>query len=82
MIPYNVYTYEHVSMGACSIQDALGVLKQEYKQQFLDNLETWNCIPGKGMDKQMCDLIKYSSFLFVRWIVRFLWVDIVFRDWM
>ena len=35
--------------------------KKEDKQQFLDNLETWNCILGKGMDKQMFDLMKYSS---------------------
>ena len=29
VMPYNVYTYENVSMGACSIQDALDVLKKE-----------------------------------------------------
>ena len=28
---------------------------------FLDNLENWDCILGKGMDNQMFDLIKYSS---------------------
>ena len=27
-MPYNVYTYEHVSMGACSVQDAFDVLKK------------------------------------------------------
>ena len=38
-MPYNIYTYEHVSRGTASVQDALEVLKQEDKQQFLDNLE-------------------------------------------
>ena len=61
VMPYNVYTYEHVTMGACSIQSALDVLKDDDKQQFLDNLEQWDSILGKGMDNQMCDLIKYSS---------------------
>ena len=27
VMPYSVYTYENVSMGACSVQDALDVLK-------------------------------------------------------
>ena len=60
-MPYNVYTYENVNMGACSIQSALDILKDDDKQQFLDNLEKWDCILGKGMDNQMFDLIKYSS---------------------
>ena len=38
-MPYNAYTYEHVSTGVCSIQDALDVLNNEDTQQFLDNLE-------------------------------------------
>ena len=37
---YNVYTYENVNMGACSIQSALDIHKYDDKQQFLDNLET------------------------------------------
>ena len=60
-MPYNVYTYENVTMGACSIQSALDILKDDDKQQFLDNLEQWDCILSKGMDNQMFDLIKYSS---------------------
>ena len=60
-MPYNIYTYEHVSMGACSIQPALDIIKDDGKQQFLDNLEKWDCIIGKGMNDQMFDLIKYSS---------------------
>ena len=61
VMPYNVYTYGNVSMGACSIQSALDVLRGVNKQQFLDNLEKWDCILGKGMDNQMFGLIKYSS---------------------
>ena len=34
-----IYTYENVSMGACSIQSALDTLKDDDKQQILDNLE-------------------------------------------
>ena len=60
-MPYNVYTYENVNMGACSIQSALDILKDDGEQQFLDNLEKWDCILGKGMHNQMFDLIKYSS---------------------
>ena len=29
VMPYNIYTYENVSMGAASIQDVLEVLKKE-----------------------------------------------------
>ena len=39
VMPYNVYTYGNVSMGACSIQSALDILKDDDKQQFLDNLK-------------------------------------------
>ena len=38
-MPYNVYTYKNVNMGACSIQPALATPKDGDKQQFLDNLE-------------------------------------------
>ena len=61
VMPYNVYTYENVSMGACSILSALDILKDDGKQQFLDNLGKWDCILGKGMDNEVFDLIKYSS---------------------
>ena len=44
VMSYGVYTYENVSMGACSIQSALDILKDDDKQQFLDNLETWDCL--------------------------------------
>ena len=61
VMPYGVYTYENVEMGACRIQDAIDILKDDDKQQFLDNIEKWDCILGKGMDNQMFDLLKYSS---------------------
>ena len=43
------------------IQDALAMLKDDDKQQLLDNIEKWDCILGKGMDNQLLDLLKYSS---------------------
>ena len=61
VMPYNVYTYENVNVGACSIQSALDILADDHKQQSLDNLETWECILGKGMETHMFDLIKYIS---------------------
>ena len=58
VMPYEIHTYEHVSMGVCRIQDAIDVLKTEDdKQQFLDNIEKWDCVLGKGM----FDFIKHSS---------------------
>ena len=60
-MPYNVYTYENITMGVCSIKSALDILKDAYKKQLLDNFENCDCILGKGMDNQMFDLIKYSS---------------------
>ena len=60
-MPYNVYTYEHVNMGACSIQSALYILKDEDKHQFLDNNDKWGCVLGNGMNDKMFDLIRYSS---------------------
>ena len=52
VMPYGVYTYENVEMGACRIQDALDIIKDDGKQEFL---------LGKGMDNQMFDLTKFSS---------------------
>ena len=60
-MPYNIYTYGNVNMGACSIQNALDVLKTEGKQQFVYNIDKWDCILGKGMKNEVFDLIKYSS---------------------
>ena len=60
-MPYNVYTYENVSMGACSIQSAVYIPNGDDKQQFLDNLGKWGCILGKGIDNHMFDFIPYSS---------------------
>ena len=61
-MPYNVYTYKNVNMDACSIKSALDILKDaDNKKHFLDNLENWDCILGKGMDNQLFDLIRYSS---------------------
>ena len=34
VMPYNVYTYENDTMGACSIQSALDILKDDDKQHF------------------------------------------------
>ena len=58
VMPYGVYTHQNVDMGACCVQDALDLRKDGDKQQFLDNLEKWGCVLGKGMDNQMFDLIK------------------------
>ena len=58
VMTYAIYTYENVSLGVCRIQDALDVLKKEDKQPLLDNIETWDCVLGKGMNDQMFDLIK------------------------
>ena len=61
-MPYDIYTYENVSMGVCRIQDAIDVLNTEDdKTSFLDNIAKWDCVLGKGINDQMFDLIKYSS---------------------
>ena len=60
VMPYGVYTHQNVTVGACCIQDALGILKDEDKQQRVDNIEEWGCVLGKGMNDQMFDSIKYS----------------------
>ena len=50
------------NMGACSIQDALLYFKAEDgKTQLLYNIETWDCVLGKGMNNQMFDVTKHSS---------------------
>ena len=45
-MPCNTYTYENVSMGAASVQSALDTLKDDDKQQFLDNIEKSGCKLG------------------------------------
>ena len=82
LMPYNVYTYETVSMGAASIQSALDKLSDSDKQPFLDNLEKWNCILGIGMENKMVDLIEYSS-IHCKMDCKVLMDGYcVFRDWM
>ena len=61
VMPYGVCAYENVNMGACLIQSALYILRDDDKQQLVVNIEKWGCILGKGMDNQMFDFIKYSS---------------------
>ena len=59
VMPYGVYTHQNVDTGACCVQGALDIiLKDENKQQLLDNIEKWDCVLGKGMNNQMCDLIQ------------------------
>ena len=81
-MPYNVYTYGNVNMGACSIQSALYILKDDDKQQFLDNLEKWDCILCKGLYNQMFDLIQYSSIYCKMDCTVFMYGYEVFRRWM
>ena len=38
-MPYGLYTHQNVDMGACRIQGALDILKDEDEQRFLDNIE-------------------------------------------
>ena len=61
VMPYGICRHQNVDMGACCVQDALGILKDADKQQLLNNLEKWDCSLGKGMDNQMFELIKDSS---------------------
>ena len=81
-MPYGVYTYENVEMGACSIQSALNILNDDDKQQFLNNIEKWDCVLGEGMEGKMFDLIKYSS-IYCKMDCKVLMEGYeVFRSWM
>ena len=75
VMPYKVYTYEDVTMGACSIKSALDILKDADKNHFLDNLENWDC-------NQMFDLIKYSSIYCKMGCKELMNGYEVFRGWM
>ena len=50
VMPYNVYTYGNVNVGACSIRSALDVLKDENEHQLLDNIEKWGCVLCYGTE--------------------------------
>ena len=39
VMPYGAYTHQNVAMGACSIQSALDIFKDDGTQQCLNNLE-------------------------------------------
>ena len=82
VMPYGVYTHQHVDMGACCVQDALDILKGEDKQQLLDNIEEWGCVLGKGQDNQMCDLMKDSGIYCKRGCKVLMDGYEVFRGWM
>ena len=38
-MPYTIYTHEHISMGAASIQSALDILSDSDTQPLLHNLD-------------------------------------------
>ena len=52
-----IYILMKMLACVCCIQDAIDVLKKEDEQQFLGDIETWDCVLGKGMNGQMFDLI-------------------------
>ena len=82
VMPYGAYTYENVNMCACSIQSVLDILKDGDEQQFLNNLENWGCILGKGMNNEMFGLIKYSN-IYCKMDCKVLMDGYeVFRQWM
>ena len=64
-------------------KDAIDVLKTEDdKQQFLDNIEKWDCVLGKGMKDKMFDLISYSN-IYCKMDCQVLMAGYeVFRSWM
>ena len=79
---YGMYTHQNVDMGACCVQDALDILKDDDQQQSLNNFEKCDCILGKGMDNQMFDLSKYSS-SYCKMVCKVLMDGCeVFRGWM
>ena len=64
---------KNVITGACSIQSALDVLKDDDKQQFLDNLE--NGIVSWVKVWIIRCLIELNIAVFtVKWIVKYQWV--------
>ena len=44
VMPYDIYTYEHVSMGVCCIQDAVDALNKYGNNHLLDNIEKWGFV--------------------------------------
>ena len=84
VMPYNVYTYENVNSGYCSVKSALDVISDEKdKEQFLYNINKWNRILRIDTTNEvMFDLIKYSS-IYCKMDCKVLMEGYeVFRKWM
>jgi hypothetical protein len=56
IMPYTLYTEENIQKRFVPIDEALTLISNSDKEQFLNNIERWNC-----KVKDTFDIIKYSS---------------------
>ena len=59
-MPYAVYTPVNIDKVYVPITSALHYVKNKEKQQFLNNIDKWNC-RGAGHKFNEYNIIKYSS---------------------
>jgi hypothetical protein len=57
VMPYKLYTQENIKKQFVPIAEALELIKEKDRQQFLDNLKRW----GLDLEDHTYDIIEYSS---------------------
>jgi hypothetical protein len=85
VMPYKLYTQENIAKKFVPIADALEYVKDGDKQQFLNNIERWNCKKGDEYDiieyssqycKVDCEILYKGYITFRKWILDELKIDI------
>jgi hypothetical protein len=85
VMPYSLYTKENIKKRFVSIEEALQLVEENDREQFLENIEKWNC-----KKEDTYDIIEYSSQyclldckilhdgynLFRKWILEAFFIDV------
>ena len=57
IMPYKFYTQENINKKYCKIVDAYDFIKENEREQFINNIKKWNCV----RNEDEFDIIEYSK---------------------
>jgi len=85
VMPYKLYTQDNINKQFVPIEEALVLIKEKDRQQFLDNLKRWGLVKGNTYDiieysslycKIDCEILYKGYTTFREWVLKALSIDI------
>jgi hypothetical protein len=85
VMPYKLYTQDNIKKQFVPIDEALALIKEKDRQQFLDNLKRWDLVKGDTYDiieyssqycKIDCEILYKGYTTFREWVLKALTIDI------